>query len=101
MNYRLKVDPYARIELEDHIEWYNMKQAGLGNRLFNNIKEAFSRIEQNPFGYALRYKNTRAIPLKKFPFTIHYVIDEENKTIGILSFFKTHQNPEKWKRRTK
>jgi len=99
MKYRLKVDPLARIELEDHIEWYNRKQSGLGNRFFKDIKEALADIKQNPSGYALKYKNTRSFPMKKFPFTIHFIIDEENKTIGILSFFKTHQDPEKWKKR--
>ena len=57
MNYRLIVDPLARIELEDHIEWYNRKQAGLGNRFFKDTKEALADIKQHPSGYALKYKN--------------------------------------------
>jgi len=56
-------------------------------------------ILQNPYSFPIKYKNTRAVPVKDFPFTIHYFIDKQNKVIAILSVFKTPQNPQKWEKR--
>ncbi|MBC7555349.1 MAG: type II toxin-antitoxin system RelE/ParE family toxin, partial [Chryseobacterium sp.] len=38
----------------------------------------------------------RAVPLKKYPFLIFYLVDTEKKIIVISRIFHTSQNPEKY-----
>lgn len=32
MSYTLKLDPLAKLDIDDNIDWYEEKQAGLGRR---------------------------------------------------------------------
>ena len=100
MSYKIKLDPLARLDIEDNIDWYNQQQPKLGNRFYKHVKETLKLIKQNPFSFPVKYKNTRSVPVKKFPFTIHYLVDNENKNVAILSVFKTVQNPTKWEKGT-
>ena len=100
MSYKIKLDPLAKLDIDDNIDWYEQQQAGLGSRFYEHVKDTFRLIEQNPSSSPVKYKKTRVVPVKKFPFTIHYLIDKKNKAIAILSVFKTPQAPEKWKKRT-
>ncbi|MCG8310272.1 MAG: type II toxin-antitoxin system RelE/ParE family toxin [Cytophagales bacterium] len=90
----------AKLDIDDNIDWYEKKQTGLGDRFYQQVKDSINTIKLKPYAFQVRYKDTRAIPVKTFPFTIHYTIDEANKIIAVLSVFKTPQNPEKWKNRT-
>ncbi|MFW5657677.1 MAG: type II toxin-antitoxin system RelE/ParE family toxin [Bacteroidota bacterium] len=100
MGYKIKLDPLAKLDIDDNIDWYEQQQPGLGIRFYQNVKDAFRLIEQNPFSFPIKYKNTRATVVNAFPFTIYYIINQENNTIAILSVFKTPQHPDKWKSRT-
>jgi plasmid stabilization system protein ParE len=100
MSYKIKLDPLAKLDIDDNIDWYEQQQPGLGSRFYEHVKEVFRLIEQNPSSFPVKYKNTRAATVKTFPFTIHYIIDKKNKTVAVLSVFKTPQDPDKWKKRT-
>ena len=100
MSYKIKLDPFAKIDIDDNIDWYEQQQSGLGLRFYEYVKTTFRLIEQNPLSFPVKYKNTRAAVVNKFPFTINYYIDKENKIVAILSVFKTPQDPDKWKNRT-
>ncbi|MGV8091139.1 MAG: type II toxin-antitoxin system RelE/ParE family toxin [Mangrovibacterium sp.] len=99
MSYKIKLDPLAKLDVDDNIDWYNQCQPKLGTRFYQNVKETIKLIKQNPYSFQEKYKNTRAVPVVTFPFTIHYWVDEKNKTIAILSVFKTSQDPDKWEKR--
>ncbi len=100
MSYTLKLDPLAKIDIDENIDWYEEKQIGLGNRFYEQLKITLHLIEQNPLLFPVKYKKTRAVPVKDFPFTVHYFIDKQNMIIAVLSVFKTPQTPQKWKKRT-
>ncbi len=100
MSYKIKLDPLAKIDIDDNIDWYEQQQSGLGLRFYEYVKTTFRLIEQNPLSFPVKYKNTRVAVVNKFPFAINYYIDKENKIVAILSVFKTPQDPDKWKKRT-
>lgn len=93
-----KVNPQAKIDIQDQIHFYNDKQNGLGKRFHNEIKSTFKSIRKNPY-YQIRYKNVRCLPLKKFPAMVHYTIDKNEKQITIRAVFHTSQTPNKWSER--
>ena len=100
MSYKIILDPFSKLDIDDNIDWYEQQQPGLGSRFYEHVKETFGWIQQNPFSFPVKYKKTRAVPVKTFPFTVHYIIDKKNKTVAILSVFKTPQDPDKWKNRS-
>lgn len=52
------------------------------------------QLEINPF-FRIRYKDIRALKLKKFPHSLYFVIDGNNNTIRVLSCFHNKRNPNK------
>jgi len=100
MSHKVILDPLAKQDLDDNIDWYNLRQPGLGNRFYGKVKDTLRLVGQNPFGFPVKYKDTRAVPVNTFPFTVHYLVDKKKKVVAVLSIFKTPQDPEKWKKRT-
>ena len=93
-----KVNPQAKIDIQEQIHFYNDKQVGLGKRFHNDVKTTFKSILKNPF-YQIRYNNVRCLPLKKIPAMVHYTLDENKKQITIRAVFHTSQAPQRWIKR--
>lgn len=89
----------AKFDISEAAIWYNSKQKGLGRRFLNEVRNKVIFIRENPLATEIRYDETRCAVLKVFPFMIHYIIDEENKTIVVAAVFHTSLNPEKWQGR--
>lgn len=97
MTYSITLDPMAIVDLQKAIDYYDEQQFGLGKRFEKTIDKHFTTLGKNPF-FQLRYDNVHCMPVKKFPFMIHYTIDEENKKIKINAVLHTSLNPNKhWK----
>lgn len=93
-----KVNPQAKVDIQDQIYFYNDKQKGLGKRFHNEVKSTFKSIRKNPF-YQTHYKDVRCFPLKKFPAMVHYTLDENKKQITVSAVFHISQDPIKWLKR--
>jgi len=93
-----KVNPQAKVDIQEQIHFYNDKQKGLGKRFHNDVKSTFKSIRKNPF-YQIRYKDVRCLPLKKFPTMVHYTLDENKKTDYCKSGFsyKSKSTEMEWK----
>lgn len=88
MAFNIDVDPGAILDLQKAIDYYDEQQPGLGKKFENAIDKYFSALSKNPF-YQLRYDDIRCMPMKKFPFMIHFTVDEENKTVRVSAVFHT------------
>jgi len=95
MRYEVLVGARALADLRQAIDYYNTQQKGLGKKFELVIDKHFSEIGKNPF-YQLRYSFIRCLPLKKFPFMIHYFVDEKRKKVFIVSVLHTSKNPDRW-----
>lgn len=91
--------PLAKQDIIDAASWYNSKQKGLGRRFTKEVRFKVQFIRENPEAYAVRYNNTRCAVLDKFPFMIHYSIDNSRKNIIVAAVFHTSLSPEKWHRK--
>ncbi|MCJ8290766.1 MAG: type II toxin-antitoxin system RelE/ParE family toxin [Crocinitomicaceae bacterium] len=97
MEFTIKIDREARDDIQNAIDWYNDNKIGLGQKFFKEIEEYVISIGKNPF-YQKRYDQVLCLPLKKFPFMIHFTIDAENSVITIRGIFHTSLHPKNWKR---
>lgn len=97
MDFDILVTPNAYLDTLEGIDWYDSQSTGLGERFYNAIQKQYDILCQNPF-FQIRHNNdVRCVPLDKFPYMIHFIVDEETKRIVILGVICTHRDPTNWK----
>ena len=102
MNYHLKIDEDAFNDIQETFEWYEIQLKGLGLRYKTLAKKKkINSLKKDPYLFSIKYNTIRCRKIEKFPFLIHYEINEENKTVTIFAVFHTSRNPEIWKRNNK
>ena len=67
--------------------------------LSDHTKE-FRTLSYNPY-FQTRYENVRCLPLAKFPYLIHYIVEEQSRRIVVVGLICTHRNPKIWRRKNK
>jgi toxin ParE1/3/4 len=92
MAYKIIVSLNAQREIENAIDYYALHSHGAPAHFITAIKETFETLETNPF-FCVRYKNIRAIKIRKFPYSLYFIVNEERKTVRILSCFHNKRNP--------
>ena len=98
MAYSLVIDPRATQDVQQAINYYEERQHGLGKKFENALNKQLLRLQQNPF-FQIRYDGVRCLPLKKYPYMVHFTIDEDSQLIIVRSVFNTSRDPEIWKQR--
>lgn len=93
MPYTILVTPTATEDIAAAIDYYNALSADLGYRFADLVADYLDRIAAMPTASAIRYKNVRSKPMKRFPFLINFTIDEATHSITILRIFNTYQEP--------
>ncbi len=75
--YKTIIQLAAAQDFDEAKQWYkNTREQGLSQRFANAVKNAIIHLQQHPTIYAIRYKNVRVVHTHKFPYAIHYFIDE-------------------------
>jgi len=72
--------------------WYTEQQEGLDARFATAVKETLLNILKTPLIYAVRYKNVRIAHTKKFPYNIHFYLDETTETVVITGIVHNRRN---------
>lgn len=100
MNFKIKIEPEAKKDIQLSIDWYNEQKKGLGKRFLKEIQKAFDALSKNPF-YQKKYENVFCFPIKKYPFMVHFTIDHVKNIVIVRGVFHTALNPENWNKRAK
>ena len=96
MKYKIALSEQAMISIDTIAENYNRKEAGFGKRFKVSVREMLLKIKEHPEIFQQTEKNQRRAVLRSsFPYSIHYLIDKETKTIKIARVFHHHRNQEK------
>ena len=95
MGYSIIIDPRAILEIQDAINYYDEQQSGLGQRFETELNKHILKLEKNPY-FRIRYDNVRCLPVKKFPYLVHYTLDEAKNLVSIHAVFHTSRDPGKW-----
>lgn len=97
--YKSVILPLAKDDIREAARWYNKQQKGLGKKFTEEVREKVHFIRQTPKASNVRYNGVRTAVLNVFPFMVHYIIDEKNKTIIVSAVLLTSRDPEIWKNR--
>lgn len=95
MSYKIVLETRVIIDIQEAVDYYDFKQLGLGEYFYQSLEEHINVLSKNPL-FQIRYKDYHGFPIKKFPYIIFYFIDEEEKTVYIVSVFNTSLNPNKY-----
>ena len=98
MGYSTVIDPKAIQDVQDAIEFYDEKEPGLGKEFENHLNESLKLLEKNPF-FQIRYDNVHCLPLKRFPFMIHYTVQEKQQIVTVRAVLNTFRSPRNWESR--
>lgn len=93
MLFKIIYNPEVFLEIQEIVDWYNGQQSGLGNRFFQVLKENLTQLPRYASLFAVRYDDIRCMPVRKFPYLIHYRIDETKKVIQVEAIQSTYRTP--------
>ena len=94
MAYKYITLPKAEKDIDKAVTYYADIKKSLAKRFSKELKEKVKYITQKPEHIQIRYDNVRMAHLKTFPYSIHFVF--ENNTIIILAVFAFKEDSEKW-----
>lgn len=88
----------AQSEVQKAFHYYQEKSEGLGFEFMRSLDAALQSIKRNPFAYRKIYQETRRVLLRKFPYAVFYII-EENRIVVIACFHQKRSEID-WLRQT-
>ncbi len=83
----------ATIDLDDAVNYYNSKQAGLGKQFYLAYKKTLKSIQLTPY-YRVFYDDVHCLQVGKFPYLIHYTINLPDRLILIEAIICTYKDPD-------
>jgi plasmid stabilization system protein ParE len=95
--YRIVTDPSADRDVEAAATWYEYERSGLGLEFLDEVRSAYDRVVNSPFGYqVLRFGVRRAL-VRRFPYIVYFII--EDNVVEVIAVLHTSRNPAEWQRR--
>jgi hypothetical protein len=92
----LDIEPEALDDIQEAADYYNSKKSNLGKRFFTSVDKHFEFLKKNYLSFTVRYDDIRCMPVKKFPYMIHYRVLEQQELVSVKAVFCTYEDPEKW-----
>lgn len=84
----------ANDELVEACDWYEKKQAGLGLRFKNAVRDAALRIARSPHLFPVELEDVRRYVMNQFPYTLRYVLRGDE--VWVVAVSHHHRRPDYW-----
>ncbi|HUT58454.1 MAG TPA: type II toxin-antitoxin system RelE/ParE family toxin [Phycisphaerae bacterium] len=97
MSCRLTVQPEAEAELADAFRWYERQREGLGREFLTSIEACLASILRAPESYSAVHKHVRRAVIRRFPYSVLYVIEE--RAVVIVAVFHASRDPKRRRER--
>ena len=93
MAYKTKILPVAYKDLLKTHEWYNNQKDFLGDEFKQAVNAEIKNISVNPEHYQLHFKEIRQAVVKRFPYVIFFLCNENIQQVVIFGILHTKRNP--------
>ena len=97
MNRRLTFKREAEADVDETYLWYKERSSRVGSRFLRAVDATLANIERNPFAYQIVLRSARRATLRRFPYSIYFVIRESD--IVITACVHGHRDPAVWQNR--
>jgi toxin ParE1/3/4 len=91
------IRPEAEADLAEAYDWYEARRAGLGREFLEQVHIAVRSISENPLRHPLLYLNGRRVLLRRFPYKVFFIV--ENERVEVLGVVHVRRHPRTWERR--
>jgi toxin ParE1/3/4 len=88
---KLRYTERSKDDVELAFAWYERQRRGLGFEFLDCVESALQNIIFFSEMYPIRYSWFRGCPIRRFPFSIYYSI--EDNEIVVHSIFDNRQDP--------
>ncbi len=85
--------PVAIEDIEQTFDYYERQQPGLGKKFAKQLQQTLNAINRNPFFASVRYDDIRCASIKKFPYLVHYHINEDELLVTVLAVYSSYKQP--------
>ncbi len=92
VKFKVLIEDEAKSDVRLAKEYYNKISPALKQRFLDDLYDSINSLKKNPF-FAVRYNKVHCLPLKIFPYMIHFTIDEAESTVAIWGVLSTYLNP--------
>jgi plasmid stabilization system protein ParE len=96
--YSVRFTQAARAELIEAQDWYECEATGLGRRFRAAIDVLAERMSANPLQFPVVFKNVRRALLRRFPYSLFFVVDDDD-TLLVIACFHASRDPSRWQSR--
>jgi mRNA-degrading endonuclease RelE of RelBE toxin-antitoxin system len=100
MTYKIRIDQDALADILESSAWYDQQSNGLGARFKKQVKTQINQLKKNALAHGIRYNSVRCVKVHKFPFLIHYVVDENDRKVEVFAVLHAGRNPDVSKSRS-
>ncbi len=97
MNFNVYFHPQAEAELREAAVYFDNESFGLGRHFLDDLQYAINLISFTPEISPVIKKNVRRKPLRKFPYSLFYIVFGSD--IRILAVAHQRRRPFYWKYR--
>lgn len=101
VGYTSLLNEKAHDEFIEAIEWYELRQKGLGARFMECVERRVHQISVNPEYYGKKKGNYREAKVESFPYKIVYEFFKSKQLIHIAAIYHGKRNPKRKYRRMK
>lgn len=89
---RIFYAPEVADDLADARDWYESRSSGLGEDFLLMAYAAFSELSEFPEQYAKVYSHYRRALLRRFPYSVYYLIAQD--TVTVYGVFHSSRDPQ-------
>ena len=92
--FTLHFKPQVYDDIQIVHDWYEEQRIGLGEDFLLALEESYAKIRQTPKIYQVIYKHIRRNLVRKFPYGIFFIIEEDK--IIVIAVLHTKRKPSDW-----
>jgi plasmid stabilization system protein ParE len=98
--YRIKIASDALSDIREIKYWYDSQKISLGNTFKDTVIKQINGLTENPQIFAIRYEEIRCMLVRKFPYMVHFYINQKISIVEVLAVISTDRNPKIWEEKT-
>jgi len=87
-------------DIKKAYDWYEEQRSGLGEDFLLSLEASYATITRHPNIYQNIHKHIKRTLVRRFPYGLFYIINEDVKQVIVLAVLHTRSHPTQWIERT-
>jgi plasmid stabilization system protein ParE len=93
--FQIAYRPIAVEEYETAIAWYAERSKLAAERFVAAVNDKLDSVSRNPKQYKRIYKHYHEVSIRKYPYSIVYIIEESLQKVVIVAIYHQKRHPKK------